>query len=237
MARLKSLQEFSSLGSGYSLAFRDLQIRGAGELLGARQHGAMATVGYELYSQLIGEEVKFLKAHADGLSATEEVTYSDPLAGLQPLPSLDLPVAAFIPDSYVAEEGQRLYCYKQLMAAREVKELDATREEIRDRYGPMPDEVTNAFSVMLLRLQCRDLGIEKVDGNGGRLLVSFYAEAEVSSRVFSLMSKENRECYVSRTGLVWPFVGNSLQSMQKMLKSLSHAISQVERDREAFANG
>jgi len=119
--RLQALQEFSSLGSGYSLAFRDLQIRGAGDLLGAKQHGAMATVGFELYTQLINEEVAVLKAFADS-DGKKKAPDADPLEGLVPLPTVDLPVSALIPNTYIGDSAQRLFYYKEIMSCRTLDE-------------------------------------------------------------------------------------------------------------------
>ncbi|QYK57174.1 MAG: transcription-repair coupling factor [Fimbriimonadaceae bacterium] len=227
-SRLKALQEFSSLGSGYSLAFRDLQIRGAGDLLGAKQSGQMTAVGFDLYSQLIDSEVKFLKTYADG---ERPEAYDDPLAGLEPLPSLDLPVKALIPADFIEDEGQRLYYYKQLMAVREVSALGPLAQEIEDRYGTVPREVKSAFDVMACRLGCVELQIEKVDGNGGRLAVTFRQTAEHSPRVFSILQRARREAYLSQDVLVWPFTGDPVAAVREMLDALRSAIVAVEEQR------
>ncbi len=230
MARLQSLQEFSSLGSGYSLAFRDLQIRGAGELIGAKQSGTMATVGYELFTQIINEEVTFLKAHADG----ETPTYNDPLEGLAPLPTADLPVSAMIPDKYVPEQAQRLYYYKKMMSSRTIADLDEARVEVADRYGVMQKEVTNAFRVMELRLTARDLGISKIDANGGRIAVQFKDPASISTRVWTLMGRKNKEAYVTRGDLIWPFSGDPINACAVMLKTFGESVAEIEAQREAL---
>jgi len=231
-SRLQSLQEFSSLGSGYSLAFRDLQIRGAGELLGAKQSGTMATVGYELFAQIIQEEVLFLKAHADGEGDRE---YKDPLEGLAPLPTVDLPVHALIPEDYVSEQAQRLFYYKLIMSARTQDELAEVQREITDRYGRMPDEVIRALAVMRLRLMARDLAIEKIDGNGGRMSVIFRSDADLSPRLFSLLQKRNRQCYVSNRAFIWPYTGSPLNAGVTMLESIAATQRDIEAQRAAFA--
>lgn len=230
MARLQSLQEFSSLGSGYSLAFRDLQIRGAGELLGAKQSGTMATVGYELFTQIINEEVTFLKAHADG----ESPEYKDPLEGLAPLPTADLPVAAFIPEPYVSDQAQRLYTYKRMMSSRSRSELDEVREEVLDRYGKFPAEVTRAFRVMEIRLQARDLGVAKLDGTGGRIAATFAQPHEISPRVWTILSRQNREAYLSRGDYIWPYSGDPLAACDSMLAAFHSAVQAVEDQRAAL---
>lgn len=227
-SRMDALQEFSTLGSGYSLAFRDLQIRGAGELLGAKQHGAMAAVGYELFTQIINEEVAYLKAHADG---GDRPHYNDPLEGLTPLPAADLPVTALIPDRYISDQAQRLYYYKQMMSARSIDELRDANDEIADRYGPLPKPTENAFAVMRIRLNARDRFIDKIDGAGGRLSIHFHEDADLSPRIFSLMGKRNRECYLTRDKLVWPYSGDPIVACNAMLETLTACVDEVERQR------
>lgn len=226
VSRLQALQEFSSLGSGYNLAFRDLQIRGAGDLLGAKQHGTMAAVGYDLFTQLIGEEIKFLKMHADGEGAT--ASYRDPLEGLEPLPSLDLPTKALIPESYIEDQAQRLYFYKVMMSSRSKEELAKIEGEIQDRYGKAPDEVKRALWIMRLRLRAQSLRIEKVDGSGGRLAVSFLDSADINPRVWNLMVKKNRDCYHTRGQLIWPYGGGPLAACDKMIEALETTIQEIE---------
>ena len=228
LSRLQALQEFSSLGSGYNLAFRDLQIRGAGDLLGAKQHGTMAAVGYDLFTQLIGEEISFLKAHADGAGA--KASYRDPLEGIEPLPSLDLPTKALIPESYIEDQGQRLYFYKVMMSSRSKEELAKIEGEIQDRYGRAPDEVKRALWIMRLRLRALELKIEKADGNGGRIAVTFKQSADINPRVWNLMSRQHRDCYFTRGQLIWPFSGGPVAACEAMLTMLETTISEVDRE-------
>lgn len=226
VGRLQALQEFSSLGSGYNLAFRDLQIRGAGDMLGAKQHGTMAAVGYDLFTQLIAEEIKFLKAHADGEGG--EAEYRDPLEGLETLPTLDLPTKALIPEAYIEDQAQRLYFYKAIMGSRSSDELTQVEGELGDRYGKLPDEVKRILWIMRLRLRAKDLKIEKVDGQGGRLAVNFYEFAEINPRVWNQLQKAHRECYHTRGQLVWPYTGGPLAACEKMLEAVSQTIAEVE---------
>lgn len=232
--RLQALQEFSSLGAGYSLAFRDLQIRGAGELLGAKQHGAMAAVGYELYQQLINEQVQAFKAGVDSKTTVKGDEIRDPLAAMVPLPALELPVVALLPQTYIYEEAQRLYFYQQMMACRDLEALDEVRSEIEDRYGRPPDPVRNAVAIMRLRIRARELEIDKIDGQGGRLKVTFADQRAISPRVWSIIGKRNRDCYVNREGLVWPFVGSALMATEKMMDSFEDCLRQVEKERESL---
>lgn len=229
--RLQALQEFSSLGSGYSLAFRDLQIRGAGELIGAKQSGSMASVGYELYTQLIDEAVRALKAGVDGVKPTVPAEEGSEEA-LAPLPAYDLPVAALIPDSYIKEQAQRLYYYQQMMSARSLERLTEVATEIEDRYGHPPEPVRNAFTTIRLRIVGREVGIAKIDGNGGRLAIDFANRQAVPPRAISILGRLRREAYVARDQLIWPFSGDALSATEEFLRGFSQALAQVERERE-----
>ncbi len=231
MARLEALQDFSHLGSGYSLAFRDLQIRGAGELLGARQSGTMASVGYELFTQIINEEIHFLKTHAEG----GEAEYRDPLERLTPLPTVDLPTNALIPEAYIIDQGQRLYYYQQIMSSRTVERLTEIEVEMSDRYGRPPEEVARIFQVMRVRLVADAVQMEKVDGHGGRLAVSFRESAELPPRLWTLLNKRNRECYLSRQQFIWPFTGDVLTACERMIAAVRETLEQIEAERAALS--
>lgn len=230
LQRLQALTEFATLGSGYSLAFRDLQIRGAGELLGSKQHGAMANVGYELFAELIQQEVQFLKAHADG-DPEAAAGAKDPLAGLAPLPAFDLPVSAFLPASYIHDQAQRLYYYKSLMTARQPTELGDLRAEMVDRYGRIPQDAENAFAIMHLRIRGRDLGIEKIDGNGGRLAVKFREDSALPPRAVSLLARRNGQAFLNRDVYVWPYTGSALTATEAMIEAIEMAMKDIEEQR------
>lgn len=226
--RLTALAEFNQLGSGYSLAFRDLQIRGAGDLLGAKQSGQMMAIGYDLYTQLIESEVQFLKTYADGERPSG---YDDPLAGLEPLPAIDLPVQALIPAHYVEDSAQRLYFYKQLMTARNPLALAEVAADLEDRYGRMPKEVKTAVDIMAARLTARDLQIQMIDGNQGRLKVTFLESHTLHPRIPGLVSQRKRDAYMSQDNLIWPFTGSPVEAVHSLLGCLQDAADELERSR------
>ena len=231
MARLQALQEFSALGAGYSLAFRDLQIRGAGELLGAKQSGTMVSVGYELYTQLIQEAVASLKDSVDGVPASMREEVADPLASLEPLPQFDLPVDARLPDTYIKDQAQRLYYYQRMMSARDEITLGLVQGEVEDRYGKPTDEVRNAFTVMSLRVRAKALGLDKVEARGGRLNVNFVDKTSVPTRAFSLLAKVNRDMYMTREAMIWPYSGPPLRAVESMMDAFVNVLDEVERAR------
>ncbi|MBI1333601.1 MAG: DEAD/DEAH box helicase [Armatimonadetes bacterium] len=235
LARLRALQEFSSLGSGYSLAFRDLQIRGAGELLGAKQSGTMVQVGYELYTQLINEAVSALKNSVDGEPVTAE-TSKDPLESLTPLPPFEVPVIALLPDTYIKNHSQRLYYYQQMMSARDHGKLGEVQKEIEDRYGRAPQTVSNAFAIMALRITGHSLGIEKLDARQGRIACQFKTSADVPPRLFTMITKYNKAAYLTREAFIWPFTTPPIETIDEMFRAIQACMEEIERHRQLINN-
>lgn len=231
MARLKSLQEYSALGSGYAIAFRDLQIRGAGDLLGAKQSGQMNTIGYELYTQLIESEVKFLKSAVDEGAVTP---LDDPLAGLTPLPSFDLPVTAMIPEAYISEEAQRLYYYNRIMSSRTESELTESEAEVEDRYGRPPHPVKAAFAIMRCRLRAQGHYVEKVDGRGSELRIVFAKQREIPLAVVRVLQRANPDIALQANVMRVPYFGDALTACERFLDTFESAIQQVEAARSAL---
>jgi len=145
--RLEAISRFTALGSGFRVAMRDLEIRGAGNLLGAEQHGHIAAVGFDTYLRLLGEAVSEMKG--EPIRAEKEVR-------------IDLPVKAFIPPDWVGQEALRLELYRKIGTARDHAELDQVRAEAEDRYGDLPPSVRTLFAVASLKITARDRGIEEI---------------------------------------------------------------------------
>jgi transcription-repair coupling factor (superfamily II helicase) len=156
--RLKALMEFTELGSGFKIALHDLQIRGAGNMLGAAQSGHIAEVGYELYLQLLEDEVNRLKG--------------EPL-DLTPDPELHLPVAAYLPETYIPDIDQRLMMYRRLSGRLTKPEIDGIAEELLDCYGPLTPEAANLLEVVQAKSILRDIGIKRLDMSDGLITVTF----------------------------------------------------------------
>ncbi len=146
--RLIAIQQFTELGSGFRSAAADLEIRGAGNLLGKQQSGHIAAIGLDLYMQMVEQAVQRLKGHT-----VEEV----------PDPTLQLPVSAFIPDVYVPDPHQRLSLYKRLTACTQVGELALLHGEIQDRYGPPSEPVERLLEVMQLRVHAKRLRLVSIE--------------------------------------------------------------------------
>jgi transcription-repair coupling factor (superfamily II helicase) len=164
-ARLEALREFTALGSGYRLAMRDMEIRGAGNLLGQQQHGFIAAVGLDLYSQLLQEEIARLRG--------------EPAPETSHFPSMDLTIHAFLPQEYMPSEELRILFYKKLVSAETPQALQAVRAELEDRFGPLPSEGDMLLQVSALRITARDLGISGVVQKSASLDVQFLANTKL----------------------------------------------------------
>ncbi len=210
--RLRVIQEMTELGSGFRLALRDLEIRGAGNLLGAQQHGHIAAVGFDLYSKLLAEAVRELTGEA-----TEEA----------PEPVVIVEVEARLPESYVPEVSQRLALYKRLAAAARAEEVAEIRAELRDRFGPLPAPVTQLLEVVELRTLARRLGIERLEAVGGRAVVTFAPSTPVSpERLLGVISAEAGRLRLRKEFVVeapiprgpWPAVRQALRELLQSLR-------------------
>ncbi|OLB96405.1 MAG: transcription-repair coupling factor [Candidatus Rokubacteria bacterium 13_1_40CM_68_15] len=162
--RLRVLQELTELGSGFKLALRDLEIRGAGNLLGAQQHGHIAAVGFDLYSKLLAEAVAELKG--EPAAATIE-------------PVISVNTEGFLPEDYVPEVNQRLAFYKRLAGASGDDAVADLRAELADRFGPPPHEVEQLLDIVRIRGAARNLGIERIEAGAGRALLTFAPSTKV----------------------------------------------------------
>jgi transcription-repair coupling factor (superfamily II helicase) len=172
--RLRALQEFTEFGSGFKLALRDLEIRGAGNILGAEQHGHMAALGFDLYNQLLGEAVQELKGEAmtrPGAAAPGENRQG---TGRTTAPAWELQYGdSFIPDTYVSDGRQKVELYRRLAASESLQDIDDLTAEVRDRFGPLSPPVAHLFSLARLRLRARDLHIQDVHHSDHALVVRF----------------------------------------------------------------
>jgi transcription-repair coupling factor (superfamily II helicase) len=162
--RLATIAQNTELGAGMAVAMKDLEIRGAGSLLGAEQSGHIAGVGFDLYVRLVGEAVEAFRKHA----GAPEVEDEEELAEVR----VDLPVDAHIPHDYVSGERLRLEAYRKIAAARDADELSAVSEELHDRYGAPPLPVQRLFAVATFRQTCRHYGVTEVTLQGNQLRIS-----------------------------------------------------------------
>ena len=158
--RLQAIKEFTDLGSGFKIAMRDLEIRGAGNLLGERQHGHMEAVGYDLYCKMLNEAVKTLKGTKK--LAEDFNTY------------VDMDVDAFIPPSYIVNEAQKLDIYKRIASLENEAECEDMKAELLDRFGNVPKSVDNLIRISLIRVQAHERYVTEIKGKVG--CITFYME-------------------------------------------------------------
>ena len=158
--RLQAIKEFTDLGSGFKIAMRDLEIRGAGNLLGERQHGHMEAVGYDLYCKMLNEAVKTLKGTKK--LAEDFNTY------------VDMDVDAFIPPSYIVNEAQKLDIYKRIASLENEAECEDMKAELLDRFGSVPKSVDNLIRISLVRVQAHERYVTEIKGKVG--CITFYME-------------------------------------------------------------
>lgn len=157
--RLAAIREFTSLGSGYKIALRDLEIRGAGNILGAEQHGHIAAIGFEMYCRLLEEEIRELKGEAKRPEPAQVL--------------IDLPVDAFVPDSYVSDSRQKIDVYKKINGVDTMEDAaDLTREFV-DRFGPLPAPVSSLITIAAIRVLARELGVMAIAGERNSVIVRF----------------------------------------------------------------
>ncbi len=153
--RLQAIKEFTELGSGFKIAMRDLSIRGAGNLLGAEQHGFIASVGFDLYSQMLAEEIQRRKAEMG-----EAVEMADIKVDTQT--QIDIPVDAYLPSEYIYDSMQKIEVYKKVASLRSIEEENELRDELIDRFGDLPDAVDDLLLVTRLRMYGAQYGFTSI---------------------------------------------------------------------------
>jgi transcription-repair coupling factor (superfamily II helicase) len=174
--RLETIAEATELGAGFRIAMRDLEIRGAGELLGARQHGHIAAVGFDLYTRLLARAVQKARVQGETAAAkpggdeTEEAT----TALVQPLEQavqINLPMDAYLPEAYVSDGALRLRLYRRLAGLISDDGIDDLRAELLDRFGPVPEETENLFFQLRLKLHALAAGAKVITVEEGQVVV------------------------------------------------------------------
>ena len=175
--RLRAIEEFSDLGSGFNIAMQDLDIRGAGNLLGAEQSGFIADVGIETYQKILNQAISELRAEGldtSGLSqaendAMQDVTFVDDA-------TIDIDIDASIPDSYVRSQSEKLRLYREIDAMRDDADFEAFKERLMDRFGGLPQSVVELIDVVRLRREAVNLGMEHVKVKNGLMIVRFVGD-------------------------------------------------------------
>ncbi len=213
--RVQAILEASELGSGFRIAMRDLEIRGAGNLLGAAQSGQIHAVGLELYGQLLDEAVSELMA-GNGGDVTQE-----PESGPVELPRIELPVAAGIPESYIPHTPTRLALYQRLARARDRNDVPGFREEMRDRFGPPPPAAENLLTLVELRILAIAAGVESVIQSSGGITLGLLqdvgsAKLPLQRALGSSASVGNRQIRLSARAMGDQWLRRLTQALERM---------------------
>ena len=221
--RLKAIKDFTTLGSGYQIAMRDLEIRGVGNILGSQQHGHMISVGFDVYCDLLEDAIKELQG--------EKVQHKE-------TPVVDINITAFIPDDYVGNKQQKMIEYKRLADAQSINELEMLRAEWEDRFGKIPETVDPLFRIIKLRLMAADIGIKGVRETMGNIKIHtdytynewFLITNNLDRRVASkLRFTQNQSKNASSAAIIHVNnIGLSTEEVLDLLESLFYHIQQLQ---------
>ena len=176
--RLKAIKEFTEFGSGFKIAMRDLEIRGAGSLMGEMQHGHMEQVGYDMYCKLLDEVVKEIK----GEEQVEEVDVQ-----------IDLDVSSYIPDDFISDSNQKIAVYQDIALCKNDEDIQNVRDDIKDRYGRVPSEIENLLAISKIRNLAREKAVLKIAQKGNNIVYHFdkdYFDMEIINKL--IMKFKNR---------------------------------------------
>ncbi len=210
--RLQTIKEFTEFGSGFRVAMRDLEIRGAGNLLGAEQHGHMDSVGYELYCKLLNEAVMELK----GIDINEEFETA-----------IDIKLNAFIPNSYISNEEQKLEMYKKISLISGLDDYYDVQEEMEDRFGTMPRSVANLLDVALTKAMGHSIGTTNIAQKGNKILIYFKSDASVNtaSLMKTVSESKGRILFTANGGE--PYITYGIMDEKNVLSELRNLITAI----------
>jgi transcription-repair coupling factor (superfamily II helicase) len=175
--RLEAIMEANELGAGFRIAMEDLEIRGAGDILGERQHGHIAAVGLDMYSRMLAQAVRELREGKTEPPPAESNGWRKPpapdipIGADQPLPLIDLPLAAYVPTAYVSEESLRLQLYRRLAALTTQEEIEEMAAELRDRFGALPEQVENLLYQLRIKATTLQLGLPAIVREDGQIVI------------------------------------------------------------------
>jgi transcription-repair coupling factor (superfamily II helicase) len=207
--RLEAILEASELGAGSGIAMRDLEIRGAGEILGVDQHGHIAAIGFELYTRLLAQAVDEIMAAGADAEAVEPEVKTPPL--------IELPLQAYLPEDYVPDESLRIKIYQRLAGMASEAELEETRRELEDRFGLVPPATEDLLYVLRIRILAEQAGVSAIGRENSNLVLKLDAEAQERAR--AVASHFGRRAWVGR-GQMWLALQREEGDWQTVLESL-----------------
>ena len=226
--RLQALADHDDLGAGFRLAMRDLEIRGAGEILGARQHGQVAAIGLDLYTKLLAEAIKRVRADREQAVEVSDSVQRE-LEAIDPgtLPTVDLPLDAYLPEEYIAETRERTRVYRRMATASRIDDVDEIARELRDRFGPPPEPVSQLLEVLRLRVLAHVARAQSV-GREGEVVAVRWKEDHALRRT-ALREALGPEARIGRHRVALPLDGSrAIDLWLPEVRSLLEAVAACE---------
>lgn len=214
--RLKAIKEFTELGSGFKIAMKDLEIRGAGNLLGSRQHGHMAAIGYDLYCKLLEDTVKSLKGED-----VEDIVET----------SIDINVNAFISSKYITDEKYKLEIYKKIAAIREKQDAYNIEEEIEDRFGTLPEPVYNLIAISFIKVLAQKLKISSISEVKNGFKFEFSNKYKLDPYLLAKISQEFGKKITVNCSSTPYFIYNLYDNKMNQTKKMNKIINMLEKIR------
>jgi len=219
--RLRALLDHSELGGGFKLAMSDLQIRGGGNILGVSQSGHIAAVGYDLYLELLQNTVSDLKRKDAEEEAVETIE-----------PEINLQISAYIPEKYIVDTPQRYIAYRKIAGADDHEQLADLKEELQDRYGPLPEETQNLFDIMSLKIKMKKFMILKLEQGKNMLVFSFHEKTPVGpQKILALLEEaKNNIRFSPDARLMVPLASQVSHSPQAILHAAYEIVDSLQAD-------
>ncbi|MDU2664655.1 MAG: TRCF domain-containing protein, partial [Clostridium perfringens] len=176
--RLKALKDFTELGSGFKIAMRDLEIRGAGNMMGSAQHGHMAAIGYDLYCRMLEDTIRIVKGEIE----------REPVET-----TVDLKVDAFIPSSYIKDEIQKIEVYKKIAAIENEEDYEYVKDELEDRFSNIPNTVYNLMDIAYIKSKAKLLNIEEIKEKNEDIIFIFESRERTDKRIFKVILEDYKD--------------------------------------------
>lgn len=217
--RLQAIKQFTQLGAGFKIAMRDLEIRGAGNLLGAQQHGHMEAIGYDLYCKMLQQAISLY--HGEPVKEEFETT-------------IEMKIDAYIPVKYIPDELQKLDIYKKIASIQGNADYDDIQEELEDRYGTLPKSVQNLIDIALIKYMANNMGITLVSQMGKEVIFKFKPDADLDpTKLPELLAEYPRKLKFSSNKEV--ILRADMQEIQKkeeleFIKNILHALNKLKKE-------
>jgi transcription-repair coupling factor (superfamily II helicase) len=220
--RLQAIEEFSDLGSGFNVAMRDMDIRGSGNLLGGEQSGFISEIGFEMYHKILDEAIHELKEDefADVFTDDRQKTKDHGLSSKDCIIETDF--EALIPDEYVRNIGERLSLYNMLSAINSMEELEKFAKDLTDRFGPIPQQVTDLMDLIQLRETAKKLGFVKIVLKNNLLIATFppennktYYESNLFINLLQYIQQNGHACKLKQTSKTLQVLMNNVNEIKK----------------------